>query len=739
MLGVREAEIPVLAELHRSPAVRLVGVYDPDPAAIGHEMAEILGIAHGHEPEFLEVIAQAAQVVLSQDRERIHDEVQELQRRHVSLIGLHEALELYGEPGWPPRRGTRPKRSEEGVWQDFEDAIRWLDRALDREEVLRGLLSLLILAVDADSGSIQLINHATKELYIAYAEGLSDHTIRSSRRRLGEGISGRVALSRRGEVIEGQPTDPSERDRSDIQSAVCVPLVEGENVLGVASVSRDRGSRSFGEADLAVVTRMAQRITPVLTRLLEIQSYHERALVDDLEKGLDRLLQMELSLEESLGLTRDLLEDLSGAQTCQLILLNAKEGLALRVVSGGGAGAPPRIARDVDPNSGILGQVLLTNEIVILEERVRPAGSAHSHRYSTLYVPLGVPESFAVVVAEFEGLAALSYFQRNLSAVSAVLTNRLGVLIGREESRLRMHRWQELAAQLGRIAALPEEAHPQAVCDAFVEAVGARFCGVWTGGEASPTASAAVEDLTPRQWQPLWERFRREVEGEEGEIRRSGTLAPGEAVRSWLVAGSRGGPLLIALDAVPRSLLEDGSFGEDHQDAAALLLAALQGSEAAPSPKTATAELSPHTTGVSLESDSYTTNRLLLREALEREVQRAQRYHFGFSLTCFQLEMPPEARDFLQRLKSVVESTARATDCVLFIAPARFAVLAPEEARGQRRLARRYQRVLQRFLKEEIGREELQITVGDARYPHDADTPDEILSRAQAPLGPAPE
>ncbi len=740
MVGVREAEIPALAELHRCPSVHLVGVYDPDPAAIGHEMAEILGIRHGHTPQFLEEIAQAGQVVLSQDRERIQEAVRWLQQRNVPLLGVHEALELYGEPGWPPRRGARSQRLEQRVWQDFEDAVRWLDRALDREEVLRGLLSLLILAVDADSGSIQLLNHATKELYIAYAEGLSDHTIRSSRRRLGEGISGRVAITRQGEVIEGQPTDPSERDRADIQSAVCVPLVDDTQVLGVASVSRDRGSQSFDQGDLVTVTRMAERITPVLSRLLEIQSYHERALIDDLEKGLDRLLTMGLSLEESLGMTRDLLEDLSGAESCQLLILGSKKGRGLRVVPGEVRGGPPKISRDVDPRSGILGQVLLTSEIVILEERVRPAGSTQSHRYSTLYVPLGTPECFGVIVAEFEGLAALSYFQRNLGAVRQVVTSRLGILLGREESRIRMQVMQELSAWLARIAALPAREHAAEVCRAFREITGARVCGVWLASTGPPVAVDPSEDAASAALESVYRSLMAEHSSQDDPIRVRGVRPAGEAVRNWLVAGHPGGPLLAAIDHRSRFLLEDEEFSDDDFNTAMLLLSAISGSAAETSPPTVTGgDTVPKTTPPTGAEDPWTANRLLLREALERELQRAQRYHFGFSLTCFQLELPPAVEDFEERLQAVVEETARGTDCVLFIAPGRFAVLAPEEARGQRRLARRYRRVLHHFLEEELGLGEAEIHVGDARYPHDADTADELLQKAQAPLGPAPD
>jgi hypothetical protein len=733
MVGVREAEIPLLAELHRAVAVQIVGVYDPDPEALGHEIAEILGIPHGSTPEFLGELAKAGQVVLSQERERIQDAVSYLRAERVRLLGLHEALELYGEPGWPPRRGVREVRAESARWRDFDDAIRWLDRALDREEVLRGLLALVIQAVDADSGSIQLLNHATKELYVAYGEGLSDHTIRSSRRRLGEGISGRVALSGEGELIEGQPTDPKERDRSDIKSAICVPLLDDDLTLGVTSVSRDRGSSSFSEGDLATVQRMAARITPVLSHLLEIQSYHERALVNDLERGLDRLLQMELSVSQSFGLIRSLLHDLSGAESCQLIILGGV-GPALRVHAGQDADGEPHLVRDVDPQSGILAQVLLTSEVVILEERIRPAGRARARRYSTLYVPLGTPECFAVLLMDFEGLSALSHFQRNLSQVQGVVTARLGALLAREEGRMRMERLQALSRELSRVGSLPFKERSERVAKAFMELCGAAAVAVSRERGKTPPVWCGVENLSECDPQQLWNEYSARIEDGES-VRLRGFESAGAPVNNWLVVLEAEQRVLIAFDRKPRNPLEERGFTEEDADMAALLLGTLPSQETMQQEElqaVASQGVAPKVQG---EEHDITANRLLLREALERELQRAQRYHVGFSLTCFQVDAPEAKPGLYEQLREMVLQSARATDCVLFIAQGRFAVLAPEEARGQRRLARRYRYLIEKLLAE-LGGAGADLRIDHARYPHDAETSDEILLEAQKALGP---
>ena len=47
VLGATEAEVSVLAELHRHPQVHVVGLWDADPDLVGQELAEILGLGAG--------------------------------------------------------------------------------------------------------------------------------------------------------------------------------------------------------------------------------------------------------------------------------------------------------------------------------------------------------------------------------------------------------------------------------------------------------------------------------------------------------------------------------------------------------------------------------------------------------------------------------------------------------------------------------------------------------------------
>ena len=446
-------------------------------------------------------------------------------------------------------------------------------------------------------------------------------------------------------------------------------------------------------------------------------------------------------MTEGLGLVRDLLEDLSGAETCHLILLG-DQGPALRVMAGEGSGAVPRCARDVDPDSGILGQVLLTGEIVIMEERLRLAGQSRTRHFSRLYVPLGSPECFAVFVAEFEGLSTLSHFQRNLSQVQTVITPRLGRLLGREESRGRMKRLKLLAQGLSELGTLAPHRRAEQATRLLQDLTSAACVAYWDSNSAAPRVLVGAEGLEGTDTQRLWSEIQsRRAQGRS--VRLSEMDPAGIGLRSLLLVSEAEGPAIAAFQRQPQQLLEDLGFREEDLDAAWLLLQGMTTEESAASGENEITEErrfgTPSESVVSADPTAFTANRLLLREALERELQRAQRYHFGFSLTCFQLASNELDASRVARLVDRVLAAARSTDCVLFIGRGRFAILAPEESRGQRRLARRYREVLENFAADEGIREGSEIRNDHSRYPHDADGPDDLLRRSQVALGPAPD
>jgi len=147
--------------------------------------------------------------------------------------------------------------------------------------ILRGALELL----SGNSGSVMLLENA--ELVAASVRG--NDLARRSRVPLGEGIAGHVALTREPLLIEGPVSSedfPGHEPREQtVESAMCVPLMHRDDVLGVLNVNADQ-DREFTEYDLRALSLFAEQAAGAIAnaRLYEAELQHVAELLE-----LDRL------------------------------------------------------------------------------------------------------------------------------------------------------------------------------------------------------------------------------------------------------------------------------------------------------------------------------------------------------------------------------------------------------------------------------------------------------------------
>lgn len=722
LLGASEGDVVTLAELHRNPRVHIAGLYDPHPLAVGHELAEILGIMHGHEPAFLDQIAGARTVVLPRDVHRFAREIEALRQSGCVLMTQAEALDQFvvdrviEHPAVAPDEGLDPDSMNA-----LEQSLHWLEIALERESFLRALLSIAVQAVDADKGSVQLFDPFTQQLYIAYAEGLSDHTVRSSRQCLGEGISGRVAETRRAELLRGQDLALERRDRPDIESAISVPLVSGEDLLGVINVSTDHGSEPLTQAALQRLAHLGPRISRGLQRLLEVQSAFDHSLTFGIEQGLDRLLDEGLPTLVALAEARDLVLAATGATEIEMVLLGS-DGPSLHLLGRRDADGGPVYRRDVQASQGILGQVLLDASPVVLEERNRRAGESKVRREMTLYLPLGGRDAFAVLLMHFQSLGTLSHFQRSMERVRDILTPRIGTMLSRHETRARHERLRRLAAGLAQLASLPREERLGRGATLFMDLSGSEAVAVWRGDSDTPDTELRQAGPGQHDLDAVWSRLRERLR--RGRQLRLRELDPaGSDLRSLLLVGEFGGIALAALNRRSEDLLCESGFRDEDIECAELVLKAL---ETALGPADVTEQRPEGSSGVV----EIPVGEHILEQAVEHELARARRYHLGFSLSVFDVDLSGETlAEVLPGLRQLVERSSRGTDAVVWLGGGRVAILAPEEMRGQRALVRRFSTTIDEYLTARVGPTAHRVSVRTATYPRDGETAAEILAR----------
>ena len=161
-------------------------------------------------------------------------------------------------------------------------AGRAVNSVLGLRDVLNVVLASALDLLEASSGSIMLLEEGDR-LRVATQRG--NHHADDARARLGEGIAGRVALTRSPLLISGVP-EPGVFDNlgereEPVESSMCVPLVHRGEVFGVLNLNA-ASPRAFSEYDLRATTLFAEQAAIAIANahLYEEQSQRVAELID---------------------------------------------------------------------------------------------------------------------------------------------------------------------------------------------------------------------------------------------------------------------------------------------------------------------------------------------------------------------------------------------------------------------------------------------------------------------------
>ena len=146
------------------------------------------------------------------------------------------------------------------------------EREVDLDDVLRRIVDGVTAAVNADRGTLYLVDHATNELVSRVAH-LPEIT--EIRLRIGEGVAGWVA--RTGKVLRASERRPDPRMARRVdavtgyrtESVLAVPVRAGASadnrgpVVGVLQVLNKRGG-DFDDDDAAILSGLSERVARLL-------------------------------------------------------------------------------------------------------------------------------------------------------------------------------------------------------------------------------------------------------------------------------------------------------------------------------------------------------------------------------------------------------------------------------------------------------------------------------------------
>lgn len=128
-----------------------------------------------------------------------------------------------------------------------------LNSSFDVPRTLHKVLDHACSLLSAKNASLMLLESDRQHLRIREAKGLSQQVIDNTRVKLGERVSGKVAL-------QGHPVSlPRGLSASgeELEAALCVPLKVSDKVIGVLNVRGHHEANEFTDDDIDLATRLA--------------------------------------------------------------------------------------------------------------------------------------------------------------------------------------------------------------------------------------------------------------------------------------------------------------------------------------------------------------------------------------------------------------------------------------------------------------------------------------------------
>lgn len=168
----------------------------------------------------------------------------------------------------------------------FAEVGKALNTTLDIGDVLELILSSALNLLGGEEGSIMLPTEDGSQLEVVSVVGVRARQILGHRQGMSEGVAGTVASSKRpllvqrGDEVESRAA--AEGSGQAIYSAISVPLVRDDELVGVLNLNELRGNKAFRPEDLTALELFAEHaaIAIVNARIFE----RERDMITRLEQ-----------------------------------------------------------------------------------------------------------------------------------------------------------------------------------------------------------------------------------------------------------------------------------------------------------------------------------------------------------------------------------------------------------------------------------------------------------------------
>ena len=395
-----EEALQLLAGLEANPDVELGAVFDPDVEAARERLRALeRGFSRSleaHLTQDLAVLAGDASlyaVVDASPDAGFAKRFPEVSERGVQIVTPLVARLLWGYGG-----SSRDRKGE--LLQALHEVVESYNLTIDADELFRRMLEIALGVTGAEGGSLMLLDADARELRVRVAAGVEPELWPKIRVRIGEGIAGRVAADARPLRLRGKADRQAfhiVRERLDVESALCVPLVHEGRVLGVLNLHHSTRPDAFSDADLEFTEQLAHLDAKIIARAQEHEALRNQAARYAAVREVRALLGAKTPLTARLHELCAFVALRAGRGIVNVYLHDPDEGdlkLAASSLEGGGLGGEYRVPL----GQGVDGEVAVKRQPAFLR------GADGALAYAAL--PLLAGDTLAGVLSVQTGPAA---------------------------------------------------------------------------------------------------------------------------------------------------------------------------------------------------------------------------------------------------------------------------------------------------------------------------------------------
>ena len=204
------------------------------------------------------------------------------------------------------------RESYKKIVEDFKVLASNFSMLFDREKLLSEILRNLCTRTDAHRASIMLYDKNEKVLKVSMAYGIDPVLWDFIRIPIGEGIAGKVVENKEPMLITGKPDDKifkKIRKREDIKSAICVPLIKNNEVVGVINLANLEKINGFTKEDLEFAKEMASVVTEIISASKSFYEFKEDSIRYEIINYVSNVIAENISLYDRLLKIANYLKD----------------------------------------------------------------------------------------------------------------------------------------------------------------------------------------------------------------------------------------------------------------------------------------------------------------------------------------------------------------------------------------------------------------------------------------------